>query len=72
MKWHKGLIGFAVMLVIYGLWGFWDLEVHPNWNPYPLPFEILWLKRWIAADLFTFLITLGVGILLILICREKE
>jgi hypothetical protein len=63
------------MLVVYGLWGFWDLVTHQSWwaeKGYPLPFEIVYLKIHIAADLFTFLITLGVGILLVLLCRENR
>ena len=60
------LIGFAVMLILLGAGGLWDLAViKANWSEYPLPFELIWLKRWIAADLFFTMVVLGSLILLI-------
>ena len=48
------------------------MEIHPDWNPYPFPFELFYLKRHIAGDLFTFLIVLGVFILLFVKEDEKK
>jgi len=61
------LIGLGTGLILLGAGGLWDLAViKADWPMYPMPFTLLWLPRWMAADLFFALIVIGTIILLVL------
>jgi len=61
------LVCLGVGLILLGAGGLWDLGViKANWELYPMPFELIWLPRWIAGDLFFALIVIGTIILLVL------
>jgi len=67
IKLRDFLVGLGVGLILLGAGGLWDLAVFKaNWQLYPMPFELIWLPRWLAGDLFFCLIIMGTIILLVL------
>jgi len=67
IKLRDFLVGLGVGLILLGAGGLWDLAViKADWKLYPMPFELIWLPRWIAGDLFFCLIIIGTIILLVL------
>jgi len=68
---RKILLYFAVFLICFSLWGFWDLAIYKaNWQMYPMPFEVTYLPRHIAADLFV--TTTLIGMFILIYWREKR
>jgi len=57
----------GVGLILLGTGGLWDLAViKADWPMYPMPYELLWMPRYMAADLFFGLVVIGTIILLVL------